>query len=89
MISYKPFWETLKYKNVSTYALREKYGISPNTLTRMKSNKYLSMRTIEDFCKILDCEIEDIVKYNKDKFLLVSAFIIGALSNGVCRQCSS
>jgi len=66
MISYQPFWETLKAKNISTYALREKYRISPNTLTRMKNNQYLSMRTIEDFCKILNCKIEDIAEYIKD-----------------------
>ena len=65
MISYEPFWKTLKSKNVSTYALREKHNVSPNTLTRMKNNKYLSMRTIEDLCRILGCDIEDIVKYNK------------------------
>jgi len=66
MISYQPFWETLKAKNVSTYALREKHGISPNTLTRMKNNQYLSMRTIEDLCKILNCRIQDIAEYIKD-----------------------
>lgn len=66
MISYERFWETLKVKNISTYALREKHNVSPNTLTRMKNGQYLSMRTIEDLCKILDCEIEDIVKYIKD-----------------------
>ena len=49
MISYRPFWETIKAKNISTYALREKHNISPNTLTRMKKNQYLSMRTIEDY----------------------------------------
>jgi len=67
MIIYEPFWDTLKRKGVSTYALREKHGISPNTLTRMKNNKYLSMRTIEDLCKILDCKIEDIARYVKDE----------------------
>jgi len=66
MISYEPFWKTLTVKNISTYVLREKHNISPNTLTRMKNNKYLSMRTIEDLCKILDCEIVDIVKYSND-----------------------
>ena len=67
MISYAPFWKTIKSKKVSTYALREKYNISPNTLTRMRNNNYLSMRTIEDFCKILDCNIEDIAVYVKDE----------------------
>jgi DNA-binding Xre family transcriptional regulator len=67
MISYAPFWETLQRKNITTYALREKHNISPNTLTRMKNNKYLSMRTIEDFCKILNCRLEDIAEYIPDK----------------------
>lgn len=66
MISYAPFWETLKRKGVTTYMLREKHNISPNTLTRMKNNKYLSMRTIEDFCKILNCRLEDIAEYIED-----------------------
>ena len=66
MISYEPFWQTLKIKNISTYVLREKYKISPNTLSRMKNNKYLSLRTIEDLCRILNCDIENIVKYNKE-----------------------
>lgn len=59
MISYAPFWQTIKKKNISTYALRERYRISPNTLTRMKQNQYLSMMTIEDLCKILDCPIQE------------------------------
>ena len=63
MISYAPFWKTIEKKNISTYALREKHGINPNTLTRMKNNKYLSMRTIEDLCIILDCKLEDIAEY--------------------------
>lgn len=66
MISYAPFWETLKRKGISTYMLREKCNISPNTLTRMKQNKYLSMRTIEDLCKILDCRLEEIAEYIPD-----------------------
>lgn len=65
MMSYQPFWETIKKKNFTTYVLREKYNISPNTLTRMRQNKYLSLRTIEDLCKILDCGIQEIVEYKK------------------------
>ena len=67
MISYAPFWKTLKRKNVTTYMLREKHNISPNTLTRMKNNMYLSMRTVEDLCKILNCRLEDIAEYIPDK----------------------
>ena len=66
MISYAPFWETLKEKNISTYAIVEKHKIYSSTLTRMRNNKYLSLRTVEDLCKILDCRIEDIVEYMPD-----------------------
>lgn len=66
MIDYGPFWETIKRKKISTYSLRETHHISPNTLTRMKRNQYLSMRTIEDLCRILDCGIQDIVEYRKE-----------------------
>jgi DNA-binding Xre family transcriptional regulator len=66
MISYAPFWETLKKKGITTYMLREKHNISPNTLTRMKNNNYLSMRTIEDLCRILSCRLEDIAEYIED-----------------------
>ena len=67
MISYDKFWETLKKKQVSTYALREKFNVSPSTLTRMKHNRYISIRTVEDLCKILNCKIEDIVEYIPDE----------------------
>ena len=67
MINYDKFWKTIKEKGVSTYALREKHRIGPGTLTRMHKNNYLSLRTIEDLCKILDCKIEDIVEYIPDE----------------------
>jgi DNA-binding Xre family transcriptional regulator len=67
MIVYAPFWETLERKQVSTYTLIEKHRINPNTLTRMRANKYLSMRTVDDLCKILDCRIEEIAEYIPDK----------------------
>ncbi len=67
MISYKKFWETLKIKEVSTYALVEKYGLSSSVLQRMRNEEYLSLRKIDDLCRILDCEISDIVEYVPNK----------------------
>lgn len=69
MISYNIFWDTLKQKGVSQYILIEKYGISSSVLTRMRRGDYLGLRKIEDLCKILECDISDIVRYlpNKNK----------------------
>ena len=63
MITYRPFWETLKRKNISTYALINKYGISSATIDRMRKGMGISTAKIDDFCKILGCDICDIVEY--------------------------
>lgn len=66
MISYKPFFDTLKKKNVSTYTLIYKYGISSATINRIKKGGGITTTKLNDLCKILDCNIEDIIIYVRD-----------------------
>lgn len=66
MISYEPFWNTLKLKGISTYTLINKYHISSATIARMKRGGGISTMKIDDFCRILQCEISDIIKYIPD-----------------------
>ncbi len=63
MISYEPFWHTLKEKNISTYTLINKYNISSATIDRMKKGDGISTMKIDDFCRILDCKVSDIIEY--------------------------
>lgn len=63
MISYKPFYNTLKEKNMSTYKLIKDYGISRSLLDRLKHDKPLSTVTIDDLCRILQCNVSDIMEY--------------------------
>jgi DNA-binding Xre family transcriptional regulator len=63
MISYEPFYQTLKNKGISTYKLINQYGISRSLLDRLKHNKPITTVTIDDLCKILSCNVEDIIKY--------------------------
>lgn len=67
MISYGPFWETLKRKGVSSYILITRYGMSSNRFTRMRKGLPLSTTSIDDFCRILDCRVEDILEYRPDE----------------------
>ena len=72
MISYDPFWQTLEKSNENWYTLTQKYHLSHSTLHRLKHNKDVSTKTINDLCRILNCRIEDIVKYvpsNEDQIL--------------------
>lgn len=66
MISYTPFWNTLKAKGITTYALINKYNISSATIDRMKKGGGISTIKIDDFCKILNCRVEDIIEYIPD-----------------------
>lgn len=65
MITYEPFYETLKRKNVTTYKLVNKYNISRSLLDRLKHNKPISTVTVDDLCRILDCRVEDIMRYTE------------------------
>jgi DNA-binding Xre family transcriptional regulator len=67
MIIYDKLWQTMKEKNVTQYALIKRYGVSPSQITRMKRNESVSTHTINMFCEILDCRIEDIMEYVKEE----------------------
>lgn len=67
MITYEPFYKTLKRKNVTTYKLVNKYNISRSLLDRLKHNKPISTVTVDDLCRILDCRVEDIMRYTEDE----------------------
>lgn len=63
MISYEPFWKTLKNKGESTYTIINKHGISSATINRIRKGEGITTQKINDFCKILHCNVEDIIKY--------------------------
>lgn len=63
MIDYSPFWKTLESSSENWYTLTTKYKMSNSTLHRLKNNKDISMKTVNDLCRILNCRIEDIAIY--------------------------
>lgn len=63
MISYENLWAIMKEKGITQYALIKKYNISPGQITRLKRNESVSTHTIEAFCRILDCDVGDIMHY--------------------------
>lgn len=63
MISYKPFWKTLKASPETTYTLIKNHRISSATIDKLRNNKPLTTTTLNDLCRILDCNIEHVVEY--------------------------
>ncbi|MDE5766157.1 MAG: helix-turn-helix transcriptional regulator [Clostridia bacterium] len=63
MISYAPFWKTLKDKHESTYTLIHKYNLSSATIDRIRKGNGISTAKIDDLCKILKCKVEDVIEF--------------------------
>ncbi len=66
MISYAPFYKTLKEKNITTYKLIHQFGVSRSLLDRLKHDKPISTVTLNDLCRFLECRVEDILLYIED-----------------------
>lgn len=63
IISYEPFWKTLKRKDVTQYRLIKDYGFSTGTLDALRKNKSITLNTLHDICEMLDCGIADVVEF--------------------------
>lgn len=58
MISYEPFYKTLKERNLTIYKLVKDYNISRTLLDRLKHNKPLSTVTVDDLCTYYNVKLK-------------------------------
>lgn len=66
MIVYDRLWATMKRKGVSQYRLIHEYGFSNGQLDRLRKNENVNAYTLNALCRILDCNVEDIMEYRPD-----------------------
>ena len=62
MISYKPLFRLLLERDMTKTQLREAVGFSSATLAKMSKGEYISLETVENICKYLNCKIEDVIE---------------------------
>ncbi len=67
VIVYEPLWQTMRMRGITTYALIKNYSFSRGTLDSLKQNRNISTATLNDLCRILSCNVEDILKYTPDE----------------------
>ena len=65
MISYEPLFETMKSKKITSYRLF-KMGFPQSNYYAIKRGDNISTHTINELCRILQCEVSDIMKYTAD-----------------------
>ncbi|HJC48553.1 MAG TPA: helix-turn-helix transcriptional regulator [Candidatus Lachnoclostridium pullistercoris] len=62
MISYRPLWETMEQRGITTYKLIQS-GIDKRTIYNLKHNENITMLTAEKLCRLIGCKIQDIVEF--------------------------
>ena len=61
VISYKKLWKLLIDKDMTAVELRERTGIAPNTMTKLRRDEEVSMAVLIKICKALNANIGDIM----------------------------
>ena len=67
MITYDPLWKTLNDRDMSTYDLIYKCGLSANTIHRIKNGKAVTTNTLNELCFILKCSVSDLIEYQESE----------------------
>ena len=60
-ISYKKLWKLLIDKDITAAQLRERTGIAPNTMTKLRRDEEVSMAVLIKICTALNANIGDIM----------------------------
>lgn len=66
MISYAPLWRTMEQQGATTYTLQVKGQISSSTVRRLKRGESVSTNTLDALCKVLRCDLKDVISYVPD-----------------------
>ena len=65
MISYEPFFRTLREKGISSYKLA-KMGFPMSNYHAIRRGKHISTQTLDALCNILNCEVSDIIEFQRE-----------------------
>ena len=66
MIVYRKLWEKMKEAGITQYRLQEE-GFSNSTITRLKRDQTVSTETIDRLCRLLQCDVGEIMEYREEK----------------------
>lgn len=65
--NYNNLWKLLIDKRIKKSYLKEALKIAPSTYTKMNHNKLVSMEVIMRICDYLNCNIEDVMMFERDE----------------------
>ena len=59
--------EVLKEKGYSSYSLRKEKLLSESTIQKLREGEGVSWDNLNTLCKLLECDISDILEYQKER----------------------
>ena len=63
IISYNKMWKLLIDKNMKRKDLKEQAEVSQNVMARLSKNQAVNMDTMGKICKVLQCDIGDVMEF--------------------------
>ena len=69
VISYNRLWKLLIDNHMIKKDLKEKAELSTATMTKLGKNESVSLDVLVRICKVLNCEIGDVVEIVKSKHI--------------------
>ena len=85
-VSYNKLFKLLIDKSMKKTDLRIATGISPNTLTKLSNNEYVSMEVLVKICRVLDCDFGDIMEIVPAKKQAIPLFQISCQEAHECQE---
>jgi DNA-binding Xre family transcriptional regulator len=65
-VSYKKLWKLLIDKDMKKKDLRQATGMSTTSLAKLSKNENISTEILVKICKVLECDIGDIMEVADD-----------------------
>lgn len=66
-IRYDKLFSLMKKKGLTTYRIRKERIISEGTLQKLRNGESVNTSSLENLCKVLDCQPGDIMEYVPDE----------------------
>lgn len=62
-VSYKKLFHLMIEKDMTNAKLQQQAGFSANIITRLKRNSYISLESVENICRVMNCKVDDILEF--------------------------
>ena len=69
MVNYNGLFNLLKNKGITKSQLSKNLGLSSTTIAKLSKGEHISMKVLENLCNYLNCNLNEIVSFEKEKSL--------------------